>query len=349
MNALSECIERLSSGDEAERTYAAEDIGYLNAAEGALALLERLRDERSAVVRDAISQALGRIDAEDAIVGTIPLFESEDPQIRNLAVSVLRHKGERSIPFLKKAMREGDRDTRKFVLDVLSGIPLSGVAEIYAAALSDEDPNVAITAVENLGNARATEFRTQIEAYLEGDGHPMLIAACLEALAAMGDESSLQKIRRRFPKLPDLPDFFLTPCLKAIAALGTKRDFMEVASLLPDRGLQVRPTLLGALLAIHERCRREQIAPPELDETLLAALRGIVENSNPAPCRYQALRVLGFWADRADVMAFLVSCLPHAERLVRLGATEALRTAERAQSGTPHKAVGTDKAEEDFR
>jgi hypothetical protein len=46
-------------------------------------------------------------------------------------------------------------------------------------------------------------------------------------------------------------------------------------------------------------------------------------------CRYQAVRVLGFWASRDDVFAFLVSCLSSTERLVRLGAAEFLRTADR--------------------
>jgi hypothetical protein len=47
-------------------------------------------------------------------------------------------------------------------------------------------------------------------------------------------------------------------------------------------------------------------------------------------CRYQAVRVLGFWAVRDDVYGFLVCCLSSRERLVRLGAAEVLRVSERA-------------------
>ncbi len=79
--------------DEAERIYAAEDIGYLNAAEGVAPLLERLDKESSRAVRDAIFQALTRIEADAAIEGSIRLLASEDPQIRNQAVDMLRHKG----------------------------------------------------------------------------------------------------------------------------------------------------------------------------------------------------------------------------------------------------------------
>ena len=163
MSSLKEYVEKLNCADEAERTYAAEDIGYLNAPDGVPALLERLGKEPSRAVRDAIFQALIRIDADAAIEGSIRLLGSEDPQIRNQAVDVLRRKGARSIPFLNTVMRDGDKDMRKLVLDVLSGIQAGDAGEIYAAALSDEDANVVITAVENLGRIRAAEFRSRIE------------------------------------------------------------------------------------------------------------------------------------------------------------------------------------------
>ena len=90
MSSLKEYVEKLDCADEAERTYAAEDIGYLNVPEGVPALLERLCRESSRAVRDAIFQALIRIDADAAIEGSIRLLGSDDPQIRNQAVDVLR-------------------------------------------------------------------------------------------------------------------------------------------------------------------------------------------------------------------------------------------------------------------
>src|SRR5271170_5875780 len=122
MSNLKEYAEKLDSADEAERVYAAEDIGYLNGPDGVLALLERLGKEPSRAVRDAIFQALIRIDADAAIEGSIQLLGSPDAQIRNQAVDVLRRKGARSIPFLTAVMQDGDKLMRKLVLDVLSGI-----------------------------------------------------------------------------------------------------------------------------------------------------------------------------------------------------------------------------------
>jgi len=325
MSSLQEYVEKLACADEAERTFAAEDIGYLNAPEGVPALLRRLGEEESRAVRDAIFQALIRIDANAAIEGSIRLLASDDPRIRNHAVNVLRRKAVRAIPFLNAVMRDGDKDLRKLVLDILRGVPAGGVEAIYEAALGDKDPNVVITAVENLGLLRAREFRGRIEELLQAGSHPMQVAACVEALVGMGDPSSFGMIRRRFPNLAVLPDFLLAAFLKAMAVWGTAEDFNEVAALLPLRGPHLRSAILGALFAIRARC------PSAAANTgaLLAALRRIVEDGDPPLCRYQAVRILAFLAAEDDVYAFLVACLSSPERLVRLAAAESLRAAGR--------------------
>jgi HEAT repeat protein len=320
MSNLEEYIEKLDHADEAERIYAAEDIGYLNDADGVPPLLARVAKESSRAVRDVIFQSLVRIDADAAIEGSIKLFESGDPQIRNQAVDVLRHKGSRSIPFLNTVMRDGDKNARKLVLDALTEVRASEAHDIYAAALSDKDPNVVITAVENLGRVRAVEFRSQIENLLQAGSHPMLIAACMEALVGIGNESSLKAIRRCFTELAALPDFLLASCLKAIAVLGSEKEFAEVANLLLVRGPHLRPAILSALTAMHPRC---QLA--DAGDSLLPAVRAVIENGDPPLCRYQAVRLLGFLSIQDDVYGFMVSCLSNPERLVRLGAAESLR------------------------
>ncbi len=168
-------------------------------------------------MRDTIFQALTRIDADAAAEASLALLESDHPEIRNRAVEVLRRKGAACLPFLKAAMRSGCKDVRKLILDILIGFQVKGVEEIYDAALSDPDANVVITAVENLGKTRATDFRRRIEKLLLAAGaHPMLTGACLEALEGIGNEESLEVVRRRFPDMAAVPDFFLAPCLKTI-------------------------------------------------------------------------------------------------------------------------------------
>ena len=199
MSSLKEFEVQLDGLDEAERTYAAEDIGYLNDPDGVAVLLERLNKEPSMAVRDSIFQALIRIEWEAAIAGCFGLFASDDPQIRNQAVDALRHKSRQAIPFLVAVMRDGDRDMRKLVLDTLKGDRLRGTDEIYAAALSDPDENVVITAVENLGQIRAEEFRGRIEGLIQADSHAMLVAVCLEALAKMAHTPQLDAMPGYLP------------------------------------------------------------------------------------------------------------------------------------------------------
>jgi HEAT repeat protein len=342
MSSLEEYGEKLNCADEAERIYAAEDIGYLNSADAVPPLLERLGKEPSRAVRDAILQALTRIEAEAAIEACVRLLESDDPQIRNQAVDVLRRKGAQSIPFLKIIMRDGDKDLRKLVLDVLSEVHAGDSEAIYEAALTDQDQNVVITAVENLGRMRATAFRSRIEYLLEGDCHPMLAGACLEALVSIGNASSLAAIRRHFPNLATLPDFFLVPYLRVIGAFGTAAELMGLVELLATRSSHLRPAILDAVIAIHRRYPEEAYG-----EALLSALRAVVENGDPPLCRYQAVRALGLLSSRDDVYTFLASCLSSSERLVRLAAAESLRMAERPGWGPLLAAHAREESDEE--
>ena len=326
--SLDEYVQKLNSGEEADRIYAAEDIGYLNTNEAVAPIVDRLSTETSRAVRDAIFQSLMRIDATASIEGAISLLASEHPQVRNQAVDVLRHKGEAAVPFLKMAMREGNKHVRKMVLDVLIGFRAIGVEEIYTAALADSDINVAITAVENLGKIRAQDFRTQIEELLQGTAsNPMLAGACLEALAGIGDERSLAAIHARFPALSKIPDFLLPPILKTIGALGAGEEFDELGGLIAGRKPRQRQAILEALIAIHSRHPQEHHG-----EVLLPVIRdSVAETGGTTIDCYQAVRSLRFLTSREDVYSFLVACLSNPERLVRLGAIEALRAAIRPE------------------
>jgi hypothetical protein len=324
MNSLKEHSEKLNSADEADRIYAAEDIGYLEGAGGVPVLLERLEKENSRAVREAIFQALTRIEADAAIEGCVALLGHDDSQIRNQAAEVLRRKDRASVPFLQAAMRSGDKDVRKMILDVLMGFQAAGTEAIYEAALSDPELNVVITAVENLGKTRSTRFRPQIERLLQSSAHPMLDGACLEALAGIGNERSLQAIQVRFPELGKIPNFFLVSWLKAFGSLGTTREFPEVAGLLTTRGPQLMPAILASLIAIHKRNPEQSQG-----DVLLPAIRAVAENGDLPLGRYQAVRSLGFLSVREDVYAFLLECLSSSERLVRLAAIESLRMGPR--------------------
>lgn len=220
MSAVDECAGKLGHADETERSYAAEDLGYLNSAEAVRALLGRLPREPSLIVRDAIAQALIRFDGEEAIQGAVGLLMSDDAQLRNLAVGVLKHRVKRAIPFLMTVMNEGDADMRKFVLDALYDFEGKDADGIYAAALADDDPNIVITAVENIGRAGLKAFRIQVEKLFRETEEPMLLCACLETLGGIGNDSSLKIIEGRFGDSGAIPGYLRRSYVTAVAALG---------------------------------------------------------------------------------------------------------------------------------
>ena len=320
MSRLSEYAERLRGDDATERAYAAEDIGYANEPEGVALLVARLNEESCPPVRGAIFGALTRMDGEAALAGAVELLHSDSPQVRNQAVEILRHKGTAAVGMLREVMRNGDKDMRKLVLDALLGTAGGEADAIHAAALRDSDPNVVITAVENLGRVRAEAFREEIEGLLERGTHPMLTAACLGALTEIGNRRSLEAVRRCSGELAQLPDYLLAPYLRAIGALGGAREFGELAAMLGTRKAHLQGAILGAML---ETFPGDEAAAPNAG--LLALLREICEGDGPALCRYQATQLLGMWAGEREGQAILNELLDSKETLVRLGAAEILR------------------------
>jgi hypothetical protein len=301
MIELDQHIRRLESADEAERIYAAEDLGYANRAEGIQPLLERLPAESSRAVREAIFAALESIEDDAVIEGAVALLAAEDAFLRNQAVGLLRHRGPRVITSLSRAFPKVDSDQRKLMLDVLTGVDGPGASEIYARALADSDVNVVITAVENLGNARKTKFRGHIEE-LAVAGHPMLAGACLETLAQIGNAHSLEVIRSSVRAGGSVPDCLLPSYLKVLGAHGNQDNIAEAAGMLGSRGAHAQAAILDAITMLR---RRHPLAP--LPQSLVEPLKNIVRNGNPSILRHQTLRLLEGLKQYDGVAAFLAA------------------------------------------
>jgi hypothetical protein len=116
-----------------------------------------------------------------------------------------------------------------------------------------------------------------------------------------------------------------------MAALGGEAEFREILAFLPLRMPQRTPAILSSLITLYERSIFHRISVPEPDIEILTILRELVDSNEPAAYRYKAVRVLGFWAQLDDVSASLVSCLTNLERVVRIGAAEALRASNRSE------------------
>jgi hypothetical protein len=318
MIELREHIERLGSDDEADRIYAAEDIGFANQAAGIAPLLARLPMEPSRAVREAIFGSLLQIDSDLVIEGVLRLLDSEDSFLRNQAVEILQARGSRAVPYLNEAFRTGDRDRRKLVIDVLARFGDSSVAETYENALRDPDLNVVITAVESIGNTRQNRFRAQIEQLVSPDTHPMLLSACIEALTHIGEQESVDAVRASLGKPGAIPGYLQPSYVKLLGAKGRPEDLDELSSMIGAGGLDT--PALNALTFF--RSRYPALALPA---ALASPLENIVAKSVSPIAGYQAVRLLGSLRGERSVMDFLESCLEHPEKSIRIGAVQTMR------------------------
>jgi len=325
MVELDECIAKLNSEHETDRIYAAEDLGYANQAAGVAPLLARLPAEPSRAVREAIFGALVQIEDESVIEGALALLDSDDSFLRNQALEILRTRGAKTLPYLERAFADGNNDRRKFIIDVLAKLGEPGAAGIYERALQDSDPNVVITAVESLGDTRQVRFREPIEKLVSPGAHPMLLSACVEALAQIGEAASVQAVRACLGSVSSAPGYLQPSYLKLLGAGGGSADVEEVAGMI---GSQTAGTAaLNALTSL--RNRYPNLALPE---RLVEPLEEVVTRNPPSLLGYQAVRLLGGLLRNRAVFGFLETCLGHPEKAVRIGAVQALREGGNGQT-----------------
>jgi HEAT repeat protein len=320
MTELRELIQKLASEDEADRIYAAEDIGYANQAEGVQPLLARLPAEPSRAVREAMFAALLQIEDEAVIEGAIGLLDSEDSFLRNQAVEILQARGSGAIPYLEQAFRDGSKDRRKFVVDVLARLGNAATSGIYERALTDTDLNVVITAVESLGATRKAAFREHVENLVASDAHPMLLCACLEALSQIGGSGSVNIVRARLAGETGIPEYLQASYLKLLAINGCREDIDEIIHFIGREGLEAQ--VLNALTGLRSRFR-----DLDLPVTLAQPLRKIASDAATPLLAFQAVRLMAGCLHLEEVFEFVTRCLEHPEKTIRIAAIQAMREA----------------------
>ena len=187
-------IEQLASVDPTTRRYAAEDLGDLHD-DGAVPALVMAVGDPEVAVREAAADALMSIGGQAVCKHVAPLLEAEDVAVRNYAIEVLERVGPEAIGVLVAACSSASADVRKFALDILGKVGRGcgdECLEAVAALLVDENPNVAGSAAEalgNMGDSRATPYLAQ---HL---GSPPWMQLCVfSALSQIGGEAALKAL-----------------------------------------------------------------------------------------------------------------------------------------------------------
>lgn len=168
----SEIAKALEDGDAAGRRQAARDI--VRCPEAATALVNRLKHEDDAAVRQTILNTLLRLRDPSAVVGLVDCLRSEDAALRNEVIEAFKQMG-------------------------------SEVDPILQSLLDDPDPDVRIFVVNILDSARHPETESWLIKVIELDSHLNVCATAVDLLCEVATEASadpLIRLKARFASEP---------------------------------------------------------------------------------------------------------------------------------------------------
>ena len=313
-------IANLGHENEAERSDAAEDLGYADVVEAVAPLVERLATEPSRKVRETIFLALERLDRPEVHNHMAMMLDSDDAFLRNQAVGLLQRKGAAAATVLLARMDDADPDVRKFVLDTAAGISSPEVEPIYEAAMRDQDVNVLIAALEHLGAQRKSRFKPAVEEIFLKATEPMLLCAAFATLIQIGDAASWQFICQRYPTSASVPTWELGWWIRALGEFGAAAEIEVFHEILHEHDGKVASETIDALERFQIRHGRVEITAEFWN-----LLRELLQEGLPAEDKLQLLRVVGGFGGPPAIGDFLASLLSHADRLTKLGAIEGLK------------------------
>lgn len=140
-------LAQLREGDVDQRRWAARDLAAHPQA--APLLGERLLDEPSPRVREAILHALGGMPGDAAVAALLPLLRSDDAQLRNGAIEVLAAMPAAVAPRIGALLQDDDVDVRIFTVNLLAELQHERtVTWLLEVLRQDSAVNVVAAAIE---------------------------------------------------------------------------------------------------------------------------------------------------------------------------------------------------------
>lgn len=178
-----------SHPEEKERYCAALDLSDFTQDKVVSCLVERLKEEKSRLVCEAIASSLIRIGTEAVVEHCAELLRSDDPYVRNLALEILQVLDQRSLAVGRRLLDDPDPEIRIFAVNVLGELRAREAGELLRRVVAeDEDINVVAAAVEYLGELGVGhEDREAVRRAAERFPDPFLTYAVETALKKMGE------------------------------------------------------------------------------------------------------------------------------------------------------------------
>jgi HEAT repeat protein len=158
--------------DSAEiRRWAARDLA--DCSDSAGVLVQRLRTEKNASVREVILTSLTHLGDATAVTGLVECLRSEDASLRNEAIEAMKQLPDAVAPIMQDLLHDANSDVRIFAVNILESLRHPDVERwLCEVILSDQHVNVCATAVDLLGEVgeqNALEPLRQLKARFVGE------------------------------------------------------------------------------------------------------------------------------------------------------------------------------------
>ena len=192
-------------------------------------LIDSLRSDDYALVRDRAADALAFVADERAVTALVQALVSDERDVRfHAAQAIVNAKALGALPQLMEHRHDQNPEVREKIMDVLGKLGGSDQLPAIIEGTSDSDPTVQLAAVAALRRLRE---RGGGDVLLQkiSDANPHVRAAAVRALGDMGDTSVTPKL---VPLLRDDSSYVRSAAAEALGKLGDRTAIKPLIQLL---------------------------------------------------------------------------------------------------------------------
>lgn len=301
-----ELLEELKTGSNDVAREAAFAAGELGLAAAVPLLCERIKSENIGV-QEAAEFALRKIRGPETIAALLPLLNSEEAPVRNVAMDILREIGVDGIDIMLPVLRGNDADLRIFITDILGYCASHQSALLLSEALlKDPEVNVRYQAAVSLGNLAFPESVGALcQAMLDEE---WVQFAVVEALAKINDPAAISALIKLLPTSSPLVSAAI---IDALGELGDIKIIPMLFNSLENVSAIIRHKIVKAIINILSGKSLSLLAPKSqerLREYLLDALTDNDEEIQAAAL--QGLSAIGTEEAANDIFSLAASLDP---------------------------------------
>ena len=218
-------------------------LGRLQAKEAISELIALLKDE-DREIRLSAANSLGQLHAKEAVPELITLLRDKDYEVRQSAADVLGQlQAKESIPELIALLRDNEYRVRQSAADVLGQLQAKESIPELIALLKDEDAWVRQSAADVLGQLQAKESIPELIALLKDEDAWVR----LRAADVLGQLQAKESIPELIALLKDEDAEIRLRAANALGQLQAKESIPELIALLKDEDAWVRQSAANAL------------------------------------------------------------------------------------------------------